>query len=56
MVVETREYEKLKKCADKYRMELMKIWDSNKRLINAFVKNILKRDIRPYTIIVVNEE
>ena len=56
IVVETREYEKLKKCADKYRMELMKIWDSNKRLINAFVKNILKRDIRPYTILVVNEE
>ena len=56
IVIETREFEKLKKSAEKYRIELMKIWDSNKRLIMAFVKNILKRDIRPYTILVVNEE
>lgn len=56
IVIETREFEKLKKSAEKYRLEIMKLWDSNKRLINAFIKNILKKEIRPYTILVVNEE
>ena len=56
IVTETKEYEKLKKQAEKYRMELMKIWDSNKKLISAFIKNILKKELRPYVILVVNEE
>lgn len=56
IIIETREYEKLKKCTEKYRMELMKLWDSNKRLINAFVKSILKKDLHSYKIFVVNEE
>ena len=56
IMVETREYEKLKKCTEKYRMELMKLWDGNKRLINAFFKSILRKEVRTYTIYVVNEE
>ncbi len=56
IVLETREYEKLKKSSDKYRMELMKLWDSNKRLINAFAKSILKKEIRPYKIFAVSED
>ena len=56
IVKETREYEKVKKSTEKYRMELMKIWDSNKRLINAFVKSILKKELRQYKLFVVNEE
>lgn len=56
IVIETREFEKLTKSAEKYRLELMSLWDRNKRLIEAFVKNILKKEIRPYTILVVNEE
>lgn len=56
IIIETREYEKLKKCTEKYRMEIMKLWDGNKRLINAFVKSVLKKELRPYKIFVVNEE
>lgn len=56
IVKETREYEKVKKVTEKYRMELMKVWDSNKRLINAFVKSILKKELRQYKLYVVNEE
>ncbi len=56
ILFENKEYAKLKKSAEKYRVELMKLWDSNKKLISAFVKNILKKDIKPYTILVVNEE
>lgn len=56
IMIETREYEKIKKNTEKYRMELMKIWDSNKRLINAFIKSVIKKDIRTYKVYAVNEE
>ena len=56
IMVETREYEKLKKSTEKYRMEIMRLWDSNKRLIAAFVKSIIKKDLRSYQIYVVNED
>ena len=56
IVLETKEYEKLKKRAEKYRMEIMKLWDSNKKTIDLLIKKIIKKDIRPYTILVVNEE
>ena len=56
IVLETKEYEKLKKQTEKYRVELMKIWDENKRLLNAFFKSIIRKEIKPYTILVINEE
>lgn len=56
IMIETREYEKLKKNTEKYRMELMKIWDSNKRIINAFIKSVLKKELRTYKVYAVNEE
>lgn len=56
IVLETKEYEKLKKRSEKYRMEIMKLWDSNKKIIDLLIKKIIKKDIRPYTILVVNEE
>lgn len=56
IMIETREYEKLKRSTEKYRMELMKLWDSNKRLINAFVKSIIKKNLRNIRIYTVDEE
>lgn len=56
IVFKTKEYEKLERKADKYRLELMQLWDSNKKMLNVFIKSILKREIKPYTILVVNEE
>lgn len=56
IVIETKEYDKLHKKAEKYRMEIMKLWDSNKKIIELLVKKIIKKSIRPYNILVVNEE
>ncbi len=56
IMIETREYEKLKRNTEKYRMELMKLWDSNKRLIDAFVKSVIKKELHDYKIFVVNED
>ena len=56
IMMETRDFEKLKKEAEKYRVSMMKLWDSNKKKIERLVKKIIKKDIRSYTILIVNEE
>lgn len=56
ILLETTEYEKLERKAERYRLEVMKIWDCNKKKIHTFIKNIIKKDIKPYYIFMVNEE
>lgn len=55
-VMESREYEKLRKEAEKYRLEVMSIWDNKKKEINEFVKKMFKRDLGNYKFLVVNKE
>lgn len=56
IVLETKEYEKLKKQVEKYRLEVMKIWDSNKKYITTLIKKIIRKDINDYLVFIVNEE
>ena len=56
IVLETKDYISLKREAEKYRMTLMKLWDSNKKKIERLVKRVLKIDLKHYTFLVVNEE
>ena len=56
IVLESKEYEKLKKQAEKYRLEVMQIWDSIKKEVNDFLKKILKRDLGTYNILIANKE
>ncbi len=55
-VMESREYERLRRQAEKYRLEVMSIWDSKKKEINDFVKRMFKRDLGNYKFLVVNSE
>lgn len=56
ILLESKDYEGLKKKAEKYRLELMKIWDKNKNKTKELYKNILRIDIPNYTAFVVNKE
>ena len=56
IVLENKEYDKLVKKAEKYRLEVMKNWDSNKKKNKELLKKIIKKDIKPYSILIVNEE
>ena len=56
IVLETKDYISLKREAEKYRMTLMKLWDSNKKKIERLVKRVLKINLKHYTFLVVNEE
>lgn len=56
IVMETRDFDKLKREAEKYRVTIMKLWDANKKKIERLVSKIIKKDIGKYTILIVNEE
>ena len=55
-VMESKEYEKLRKQAEKYRLEVMSIWDSKKKEVNDFVKKMFKRDLGNFKFLVVDKE
>lgn len=56
IVTESKDYEKLKKQAEKYRVELMRIWDKNKKETDHLMQNIFRKDIPSYTMFIVNRE
>ena len=56
IVMGTKDYEKLKKQVDKYRIEIMRIWDKNKKETDHLMKNIVRIKLPKYTMFVVNKE
>lgn len=56
IVLETKEYEKIKKDTEKYRNEVLKIWDNNKKEATKIIKAITRLDLKPYQILVVSEQ
>lgn len=55
IILETKEYEVIKKNTEKYRVNLLKVWDDNKKEVIPTLKQILRFDIRLYHVLVVNE-
>ena len=53
IVLETKEYQRLKKDTEKYRLELLKVWDKK---LNSYLKKILKKEPEEYTIFLVGEQ
>ena len=51
-----KDYEKLRKRVDKYRLEVMKLWDKNKKVTDNLVSNILRLNIPNYNFFIVNKE
>ncbi len=56
IVLETKEYEKIKRDTEKYRNEVLKIWDNNKKEATKIIKAITRLDLKPYQILVVSEQ
>ena len=56
IVLETKEYEKIKKDTEKYRNEVLKIWDNNKKEATKILKAITRIELKPYQILVVSEQ
>lgn len=54
IVLETKDYEKIKKDTEKYRNELLKIWDKSNKDVKKELKDIIRFNIGDYKILVVN--
>lgn len=55
IVLETKEYERIKKTTEKYRNNILKIWDARKKETIKTLKDILRFDIKMYHVLVVPE-
>ena len=53
IILEIKEYEKIKKNTERFRMHLLKIWDDNKKQVIKEIKDILRFDIKIYTVFVI---
>ncbi len=56
IVMENKDYDKLRNQAEKYRLEVMQIWDKNKKETERLYKEIIRKEIPNYTVFVVNKE
>ncbi len=53
---ESKDYQKIKKQVEKYRLELMRIWDKNKKITEKFYSKIIRKKTNDYTFYVVANE
>lgn len=56
IILDQKNYEKIRKQAEKYRLELMKIWDKNKKVTSDLFNNVIREELPDYTFFVVNKE
>lgn len=56
IIIENKDYEKIKKNVEKHRLEIMKVWDKKKKETQNLIKKIIRRDISNYNILIVNKE
>ena len=56
VVLENKFYDKVKKQAEKYRLEVMNVWDKNKKSTDYLIDKIVRINIPEYTFFVVNKE
>ncbi len=52
IVLEAKDYQKLKKETEKYRLEVLKLWN---RKLTMYLSKILKKELQEYTIFIVND-
>ena len=55
-IKEQKRYSKIKKEVEKYRNELLKVWDKNKKNINEILRKNIHQNFNPYEIFVVTKE
>ena len=56
IILETKEYEKIKKETEKFRNDLLRVWDENKKKSIEELKAILRFDIKLYHVLVVYDK
>ena len=55
-ILANKDYEEIKKDTEKYRREVMKIWDKSRKTIDNIISNVIRKEIDDYNILIVNDE
>ena len=56
IMLENKEYERIKKKVEKYRIEVLSLWDKQQKIIRKSLEEILKKTLSDYTVLVVEEQ
>ncbi len=56
IVLENKDYDRLRKQVEKYRIEVMELWDKNKKETDYLQKKIIRKELPNYTFFIVNKE
>ena len=56
IMLENKEYERIKKRVEKYRIEVLSLWDKQQKIIRKSLEEILKKTLSDYTVLVVEEQ
>lgn len=56
IIKECEDFEVVKKDAEKYRVEMIRLWDNNKKKIKNLIDNILRIKIRKYDCSIINRD
>ena len=55
LIFDTDLFKKIKKETEKYRQQLLEVWDKNRKLINSSIEDIVRiKDMKSYTILLVS--
>lgn len=56
IVADTKEFNKIKFPIEKYRVQVLKIWDENKKIVNNYIDNILKFNLDDYNVFCIYDK
>ncbi len=56
IVTKSDDYDKIKKQVEKYRLQIMLLWDKKRKITEDLMKNILRKRFPKYMIFIVNQE
>ena len=56
IILEENAYEKIKKNCEQYRLDIMRVWDKNKKEIDNLFKKLLRLKLDSYTFFIINKE
>ena len=56
LILESKDYDKIKKQTEKYRLELLKIWEDKTKKFSCLLSDILKMPISKYDVFIVSQE
>ncbi len=56
IIKDSEDFNIIKKCAEKYRISMIRLWDKNKKKTKHLIEDILRKKLRDYDCSIINKE